>query len=102
MARATWGTTSSGIATSLVDWLTEQGIATAFIEKGSPQQNPYVERLNGTMRDELLNGEELDNPLEARVVIEAWNEEYNTRRPHRGLGMLTPAEFARRWKEGGA
>jgi putative transposase len=90
------------IATSLGDWLTEHGVATAFIEKGSPQQNPCIERFNGTMRDELLNGEEFDNLLEARVVIGAWNEEYNTRRPHRGLRMLTPAEFARRWKEGGA
>ena len=40
---------------------------TAFIEKGSPQQNPFVERFNGTMRDELLNGEGFDSLTEARV-----------------------------------
>ena len=34
-------------------------------------------------------------------MIEGWTVEYNTVRPHRGLRMLTPAEFARRWKEGG-
>ena len=89
------------IATSLVSWLAEQGVAAAFIEKGSPQQNPYVERFNGTMRDELLNGETFENLLEARVLIESWTEEYNTIRPHRGLGMLTPSQFAHRWKEGG-
>ncbi len=89
------------IATSLVAWLLGQEVQTAFIEKGSPQQNPFVERFNGTMRDELLNGEEFDNLLEARVVIEGWTVEYNTVRPHRGLRMLTPAEFTRRWKEGG-
>ena len=61
-----------------------------------------MERFNGTMRDELLNGEEFANLLEARVVIDSWITEYNTLRPHRGLGMLTPVEFARRWKEGGA
>jgi putative transposase len=88
------------IATSLGAWLAEQGVRTAFIEKGPPQQNPFVERFNGTMRDELLNGEAFDNVLEARVVIESWNDEYNTARPHRGLGMLTPSEFIARWKEG--
>jgi transposase InsO family protein len=82
------------IAASLGGWLAEQGVRTAFIAKGSPQQNAFVERFNGTMRDEVLNGEEFNSLLEARVVIEAWVDEYNTQRPHRGLGMMTPAAFA--------
>lgn len=87
------------VAASLVSWLTEQGVACAFIEKGRPQQNAFVERFNGTMRDETLNGEEFNNVLEARVVLEAWVEEYNERRPHRGLGMKTPRQFAAEWKK---
>jgi transposase InsO family protein len=79
------------IAASLASWLAERGVKTAFIEKGSPHQNPFVERFNGTMRDELLNGEEFDSVVEARVVIGEWLELYNTQRPHRGLGMMTPA-----------
>jgi putative transposase len=51
------------------------------------------------MRDEPLNGEELDNLLEARVVIGAWVEEYNSLRPHGVLGMLTPRQFAAQWNE---
>jgi transposase InsO family protein len=88
------------IAATLQEWLAEQGIQPAFIEKGSPQQNPYVERFNGTMRDEVLRGEEFVSVLEARVVLADWLEEYNERRPHRGLGMLTPRQFAARWKAG--
>jgi transposase InsO family protein len=88
------------IAASLAEWLDRQGVRTAFIEKGSPQQNAFVERFNGTMRDELLNGEEFDNLLEARVVIQNWLVEYNTLRPHRGLRMLTPAAYAASIKEG--
>jgi putative transposase len=88
------------IAASLGDWLAEQGVATAFIEKGSPQQNPFVERFNGTMRDEVLNGEEFESLLEARVVITNWVVEYNTTRPHRGLGMMTPSAFAASCNEG--
>jgi len=82
------------VAASLGDWLADRNVKTAFIEKGSPQQNAFVERFNGTMRDEVLNGEEFDSLLEARVVIADWVVEYNTLRPHRGLGMMTPAAFA--------
>ena len=82
------------VAASLGDWLADRNVKTAFIEKGSPQQNAFVERFNGTMRDEVLNGEEFDSLLEARVVIANWVVEYNTLRPHRGLGMMTPAAFA--------
>jgi putative transposase len=89
------------IAASLADYLAERGVGQAFIEKGSPQQNPYVERFNGTMRDELLNGEEFESLLEARVVIAAWLEQYNTMRPHRGLGMMTPSAYAASCSEGG-
>lgn len=88
------------VSETLTGWLAEQGVKTAFIEKGSPQQNAFVERFNGTMRDELLNGEEFDNLLEARVVIGNWLVEYNTLRPHRGLAMLTPAAYAASIKEG--
>jgi len=81
-------------------WLAEQGVTAVFIEKGSPQQNAFVERFNGTMRDELLNGEQFVNLLEAQVVVGSWRAEYNQQRPHRGLGMLTPAAFAGTWTEG--
>jgi putative transposase len=88
------------VADSLGAWLAEQGVKTAFIEKGSPQQNAFVERFNGTMRDEVLNGEEFASVLEARVVITNWLVEYNTLRPHRGLGMMTPAAYAAHCNEG--
>lgn len=82
------------IAGSLAAWLNDHGVGQAFIEKGTPQQNAFVERFNGTMRDEVLNGETFHTVLEARVVLHRWLEQYNTQRPHRGLGMLTPAAFS--------
>ncbi len=88
------------IATTLADWLATQGVGQAFIEKGAPQQNAYVERFNGTMRDELLNGETFRSVLEAQVVLDAYLVQYNTIRPHRGLGMLTPAAFSESIKAG--
>lgn len=82
------------IAATVRDWLETQGVTAAFIAKASPQQNCYVERFNGTMRDELLHGETFRSVTEARVVIENWLEEYNHLRPHRAHGMKTPAAFA--------
>ena len=56
--------------------------------------NSFIERFNGTMRDEVLLGEEFETVLEARVVITAWLDVYNRRRPHRGLGIMAPLAFA--------
>lgn len=84
------------IAENLADWLRERGVGQIFIEKGAPQQNAYVERFNGTMRNEKLNGELFRSVLEARVVLAEWVEIYNTIRPHRGLDMMTPQAFYER------
>jgi transposase InsO family protein len=85
------------IAWALRDWCRLAGTATAYIEPGSPWENPFVESFNGRVRDELLNIEEFASLLEAQVVIETWRAEYNTYRPHSSLGGLTPAEFRARW-----
>jgi putative transposase len=60
------------IAATVLDYLNEKDVKAVFIAKASPQQNCYVERFNGSMRDELLHGEELQTLTEARVVIGAW------------------------------
>lgn len=83
------------VADTVQDWLGAKGVRAAFIAKASPQQNCYIERFNGTMRREVLNGELFHSVLEARVVVNEFLELYNTRRPHRGLGGLTPAAYAK-------
>lgn len=70
------------------------------MEKGSPRQDCYIERFNGTMRRELLNGELFHSVLEARVVIKRWLDQYNNDRPHRALGMKTPRAFAKAHRAG--
>jgi len=65
-------------------------VGQAFIEKGMPQQNAFVERFNGTMRDEVLNGESFDSVLEARVVIAAWLVETQRAAPPPGARDADP------------
>jgi putative transposase len=57
-------------------------------------ENGYVESFNGKMRDELLNETLFFNLDQARKVIAAWVEDYNTARPHSALAYQTPAAFA--------
>jgi putative transposase len=84
-------------AHALRDWCRFSGTGTAFIEPGSPWQNPYVESFNARVRDELLDTEELSCLAEAKVVIADWRHDYNHRRPHSSLGMKAPAAFAATW-----
>ena len=72
-------------------WLQRLGVQTLFIEPGSPWENGYIESFNGKLRDELLNGEIFNTVIEARIIIERWRKEYNTKRPHSSLGYLPPA-----------
>ena len=79
---------------ALKDWCVLSKAGTAFIEPGSPWQNPFVESFHSRVRDELLDIEEFSCLAEARVVISDWQEDYNWRRPHSALGMRAPAVFA--------
>ena len=69
-------------AKAVRDWLKDLGVATLYIEPGSPWENGYVESFHGRMRDELLNGEIFYALLEAKVLIERWRRYYNNIRPH--------------------
>src|ERR1039458_2292290 len=70
------------------------GTGTAYIEPGSPWQNPYVESFNGRLRDEVFAHEVFDTITEARLLFNDWCDTYNRHRPHSSLGYLPPAVFA--------
>jgi transposase InsO family protein len=61
----------------LQDWLRVLKVKTAYITPGSPWENGFNERFNGSLRDELLNGESFDTLKEAIVIIENWRKHYN-------------------------
>ena len=64
---------------------------TLYITPASPWENGYNESFNGSLRDELLNGEIVYTLTQAQVLIEAWRRHYNTVRPHSSLGYRPPA-----------
>lgn len=81
-------------ATQVREWLAKLAVRTAYITPGSPWENGFNERFNGSLRDELLNGELFYSLAEAKVLIENWRKHYNEVRPHSALGYQPPAPKA--------
>jgi putative transposase len=83
---------------ALRDWCRFSRTGAAFIEPGSPWENPFVESFNSRVRDELLAVEVFSCLAEAKVMVEDFRHDYNRNRPHRAHGMMTPAAFATGWR----
>ena len=57
-------------------------------------QNAFIERKNGSIRRELLNAYLFYSLAEVRAKSEEWRLDYNTERPHKSLGYLSPLKYA--------
>lgn len=75
----------------LQNWLSSINVRTAYITPGSPWENGFNERFNGSLRDELLNCEVFYTLKEAATIIEDWRNHYNHIRPHSSLNYNPPA-----------
>lgn len=64
----------------------------------SPKLNGHVERSHRTHREEFWEcyAGDLDLPV-VQPAARAWEDVYNTERPHHALGLRTPAEFLADW-----
>ncbi len=82
------------IARHTAQWAQQHGIRWIFIQPGKPAQNGYVERMNRTYREDVLDAYLLQNLEEAQELTEEWMMMYNNQRPHQALGNLTPYEYA--------
>jgi putative transposase len=81
-----------------IGWCEERKVQLIHIQPGRPMQNGHVESFNGRLRDECLNANWFRNLEDARTKISAWQNEYNSERPHSSLGYRTPNEFAAQLK----
>ena len=87
------------VSKAILNWVTKEGIDTAFIDPGKPWQNGTEESFNGRFRDECLGMEWFRSHTEAAAIIETWRRHYNGVRPHSSLGYLTPNEFKRKYTD---
>ena len=82
------------ISATLYKWLRDKGVEPMYIEPGSPWENGYVERFNGSLRDECLNEELFCSRAESQVIVDWWRRIYNRERPHQSLKGKTPAQVS--------
>ena len=71
---------------------TAEGIRILPIPPQAPRANAICERMIGTLRRELLDRLLIVNEHHLRQVLTEYLRHYDTARPHRALGQLTPAQ----------
>lgn len=87
-----------------VSILKQHGIRISMTQSGDPKDNAQAERVNNTMKNELLKGAIFQNIEEVRASIIMAVDFYNNERPHMSIDMMTPVqaahcsgEIAKRW-----
>jgi putative transposase len=78
---------------AILAWCQQSKVDWHYIAPGKPQQNAFAESFIGRLRDECLNETLFTSLRQARVVLAAWQRDYNEVRPHSAHGGLTPASI---------
>ncbi|MDW3190959.1 MAG: IS3 family transposase [Cytophagales bacterium] len=73
-----------------VSLLKKHGIIISMTENGDPLENAIAERVNGIIKNEYLDGYEVNTLHVAKQLLDRVIEVYNDERPHMSLGNLTP------------
>jgi putative transposase len=74
-----------------VKLLEESHIGISMTESGDPLENALAERVNGILKDELLE-EKYDHYDQARSAVDKAVHLYNNQRLHSSIAMLTPQQ----------
>jgi putative transposase len=75
-----------------INMLKTHGISISMAAKGSPQENPLAERVNGILKGEYDLGKSLEDGQKALLKVENSIASYNLRRPHNSLDDDTPEQ----------
>lgn len=73
-----------------VSVLMENHVSISMTQNGNPKDNPQAERVNCTVKNELLNDQEFTSIEEVRALLNKKIPYYNERRPHMSINNLTP------------
>jgi hypothetical protein len=65
-------------------------------------ENPYAERINGTIKNQYLKGYNPQSFSELITMVQRAVGNYNHIRPHKSLNKLTPAVYEKNWPAGGS
>ena len=79
-------------SSAYVNTLTSRGIKISMTENGNPKENPQAERINNTIKNELLKGIVFTNIEQVVSALMVKIPFYNNERPHMSLDMATPSQ----------
>ncbi len=79
-------------STDYTSMLRSKGISISMTESGDPKDNAVAERVNNTMKNELLKGMRFSSVVEVSKAVELAVRFYNEERPHLSLDGMTPRE----------
>ena len=74
--------------------LIEKGFIASMSRAGTPTDNPFAERFVGTFKHAVVRRRKYQTLGEFLDAAEIWTNFYNTRRPHQGIGLLSPNKKA--------
>lgn len=77
-----------------VKLLKDHHIRISMTETGDPKDNAQAERINNTMKNELLKGMKFSCIEEVIAAVSRAVDFYNNERPHMSINMMTPAQAA--------
>lgn len=78
---------------AILTWSQERRVEWHYIAPGKPQQNAVAESFIGRLRDECLNETLFTSLAHARAALAEWRHDYNTIRPHSGIGNVPQATY---------
>ena len=75
--------------------LKKEHIRISMTESGNPKDNAVAERVNNTVKNELLGGMSFRSVRQVREAVKTAVDFYNNERPHWSLDGMTPVEASR-------
>lgn len=74
-------------------YFTDKGIAQEFTKPATPQQNAHIESYHSIIQSAVCNRIEFSSLKQCEEVFIRWQQFYNQRRIHGGIGYQSPAKY---------
>lgn len=81
------------IAQEFIDWCGQRSIELRYAQPEKPDQNAYIELINRSYQEEVLDTYLFEDLDPVRALSAEWLRIYNKDSPHDALDSIPPAAF---------